>query len=93
MIIFNDYSISIYENKQSLINNYLSKVVGDRKVKELNAKTSKQIMHDLQLLPGVPLRNQISNDFHWIKPPLGGFIFLTTKNEYYLHCVIIYVIL
>ena len=62
VIIFNDCSISIYENKQSLINNYLSKVVGDKKVKELNAKTSKQIMHDLQLLPGVPLRNQISND-------------------------------
>ena len=50
VIIFNDCSISIYENKQSLINNYLSKVVGDKKVKELNAKTSKQIMHDLSVI-------------------------------------------
>lgn len=62
VIIFKDYSISIYENKQSLINNYLSKVVGDKKVKEINVKTSKQIMHNLQLLPGVPIRNQKSND-------------------------------
>lgn len=38
VIIFNDYSISIYENKQSLINNYLSKVVGDKKLKRLMLK-------------------------------------------------------
>lgn len=82
VIIFNDYSISIYENKQSLINNYLSKVVGDKKVKELNAKTSKQIMHDLQLLPGVPLRNQISNDVICASAVRGCLNLLCQASDY-----------
>lgn len=82
VIIFNDCSISIYENKQSLINNYLSKVVEDKKVKELNAKTSKQIMHDLQLLPGVPLRNQISNDIICASAVRGCLNLLCQASDY-----------
>lgn len=82
VIIFNDHSISIYENKQSLINNYLSKVVEDKKVKEINAKTSKQIMHDLQLLPGVPLRNQISNDVICASAVRGCLNLLCQASDY-----------
>ena len=82
VIIFNDCSISIYENKQSLINNYLSKVVGDKKVKELNAKTSKQIMHDLQLLPGVPIRNQISNEIICASAVMGCLNLLCQASDY-----------
>lgn len=61
IVIFNECSISKYEYTCSLMNNYLSKVIHDKKIKDINMHKAKQIIHDLQNLPGPTIKNQGSN--------------------------------
>lgn len=62
VVIFNESSISNYEYTCSLINNYLSKVIHDEKIKDINMHKTKQIIHDLQNLSRPIRKNQKSNE-------------------------------
>lgn len=62
VVVFNESSISNYEYTCSLINNYLSKVIHDEKIKDINIHKTKQIIHDLQNLSRPIIKNQKSNE-------------------------------
>ena len=82
IIIFNEYSISKYEYMQSLLNNYLSKVIEDEKIKEINSKSAKRIISDLQTLPGPPIKNQQANDVICASALKGCLQLLSQSSDY-----------
>lgn len=81
IVIFNEYSNSRYEYMQSLLNNYISKVIGDEKIKDINAKSAKMIISDLQTLPGPPNKSQKSNDVICASALKGCLLLLSQSSD------------
>ena len=82
IVIFNEYSISKYEYMQSIVNNYISKVIGDEKIKDINAKSAKRIISDFRTLPGAPIKNQKANDVICASALKGCLQLLSQSSDY-----------
>ncbi len=82
IVVFNEYSISRYEYTQSIVNNYISKVIRDEKIKDINAKSAKRIISDLQTLPGPPIKSQKSNDVICASALKGCLQLLSQSSDY-----------
>lgn len=59
----NQWSNSRYESNIGITNNYLSKVLGDTKIKEINQDFGQKTINQLRLTPALGKRNQSKTEF------------------------------